>query len=78
MTVGCKRHNVYLLKEGKEECHLSKYDERWIWHMRHVHLNFDHIINFVNNAALKYLPKISKPYDFVCNLIKREIDSHTV
>ena len=27
-------NNVYVLKEGKEECHLSKYDEIWIWHRR--------------------------------------------
>ena len=59
-------NNVYVLKEGKEEFHLSKYDESWIWHMRLGHLKFDHIIKLVKNGAIKYLPKISKPYDSVC------------
>jgi hypothetical protein len=55
-----------VLKEEKEECHLSKYDESWLWHRRLGHLNFDHIINLKKSGAVKDLPKISKPYDFVC------------
>jgi hypothetical protein len=27
-------NNVYVLKEEKEEFHLSKYDESWLWHRR--------------------------------------------
>jgi hypothetical protein len=59
-------NNVYVLKEEKEECHLRKYDESWLWHRRLGHLNFDHIIKLRNNGAVKDLPKISKPYDSVC------------
>jgi hypothetical protein len=59
-------NNVYVLKEEKEECHLSKYDESWLWHRRLGHLNFDHIIKLRNNGAVKDLPKISKTYDSVC------------
>jgi hypothetical protein len=59
-------NNVYVLKEEKEECHLSKYDESWLWHKRLGHLNFDHLIKLRNSGAVKDLPKISKPYDFVC------------
>jgi hypothetical protein len=47
-----------VLKKEKEECHLSKYDESWLWHRRLGHLNFDHIINLRNNGAVKDLPKI--------------------
>ena len=65
-------NNVYVLKEGKEECRLSKYDESWLWHRRLGHLNFDHIIKLMNNGAVKYLPKISKPYDSVCKPCQRE------
>jgi hypothetical protein len=53
-------NNVYVLKEEKEECHLSKYDESWLWHRRLGHLNFDHIIKLRNNGAVKDLLKISK------------------
>ena len=59
-------NNVYVLKEEKEECHLSKYDESWLWHRRLGHLNFDHIIKLKNSGALKDIPNISKPYDYVC------------
>jgi hypothetical protein len=59
-------NNVYVLKEEKEECHLGKYDESWLWHRRLGHLNFDHIIKLKNNGAVKDLLKISKPYDSVC------------
>jgi hypothetical protein len=62
------KNNVYVLKEEEEEeCNLSKYDESWLWHRRLGHLNFDHIIKLKNNGAVKDLPKISKPYDSVCN-----------
>ena len=59
-------NNVYVLKEEKEECHLSKYDEIWLWHRRLGHLKFDHIIKLKNSEAVKDLPKISKPYDYIC------------
>ena len=63
-------NNVYVLKEGTKECNLIKYDESWLWHRRLGHLKFDHIINIMNNGAVKDLPKISKPYDFVCKPCK--------
>jgi hypothetical protein len=28
------KNNVYVLKENREECHLSKQDESWLWHKR--------------------------------------------
>ena len=37
------KNNVYVLKEEKEECHLSKYDESWLCKSRLRHLKFDHI-----------------------------------
>jgi hypothetical protein len=59
-------NNVYVLKENREECHLSKHDESWLWHRRLGHLNFDNLIKLKNLEAVKYLPKISKPQDSVC------------
>jgi transposase InsO family protein len=55
-----------VLKEEKEECHLRKYDESWLWHRRLGHLNFDHIIKLKNSGAVKDLPNISNPYDSIC------------
>jgi hypothetical protein len=60
------KNNVYVLKEEKEEFHLSKYDEIWLWHRRLGHLNFDHITKLRNNGVVKDLLKISKPYDSIC------------
>ena len=59
-------NNVYVLKKQKEECHLRKYDESWLWHRRLGHLSFDHIIKLVNNGAVRDLLKISKPHDSIC------------
>jgi hypothetical protein len=59
-------NNVYVLKENREECHLSKHDEIWLWHRRLGHLNFDHLIKLKNLEAVKYLPRISKPQDSLC------------
>jgi hypothetical protein len=59
-------NNVYVLKEEKEECHLSKYDESWMWHKRLGHLNFDHLIKIKNLEAVKDLLRISKPQDSMC------------
>jgi hypothetical protein len=55
-----------VLKENKEECHLSKHDESWLWHRRLGHLNFDHLIKLKNLEAIKDLPRISKPQDSMC------------
>jgi hypothetical protein len=58
-------NNVYVLKEDKEKCHLRKIDEIWLWHRRLGRLNFDHIVKLNNEGAVKDLPKISKPNNFV-------------
>ena len=71
------KNNVYVLKEEQEECHLSKYDEIWIWHRRLGNLNFDHIIKFVNNGAVKDLPNISNPYESVCKHCQMGKLTHT-
>jgi hypothetical protein len=60
------KNNVYVLKENREECHLRKHDERWLWHRRLGHLNFDHLIKLKNLEAVKDLPRISKPQDSMC------------
>jgi hypothetical protein len=59
-------NNVYVLKENREECHLRKHDESWLWHRRLGHLNFDHLIKLKNLEAVKDLPRISKPQDSMC------------
>jgi hypothetical protein len=58
--------NVYVLKEDREECHLRKHDEIWLWHRRLGHLNFDHLIKLKNLEVVKDLPRISNPQDYVC------------
>jgi hypothetical protein len=61
-----KENNVYVLKEEKEECHLSKYDESWLWHRRLGHIQFDHLIKLKNLEVVKDIPRISKPQDSMC------------
>jgi hypothetical protein len=59
-------HNAYVLKEDRQECNLRKHDERWLWHRRLEHINFDHLIKLKNLEAIKDLPRISKPQDSMC------------
>jgi hypothetical protein len=59
-------NNVYVLKENREECHLSKHDESWLWHRRLGHLNFDHLIKLKKIEAIKYLSRISNPQESMC------------
>jgi hypothetical protein len=59
-------NDVYVLKEDKEKCHLSKFDEIWLWHRRLGNMNFDHIVKLNNEGAVKDLPRISKPNNSVC------------
>jgi hypothetical protein len=67
VTKGIRTYsNVYVLKEDREECHLRKHDESWLWHRRLGHLNFDHLIKLKNLDAVKDLPRISKPQDSMC------------
>ena len=55
-----------MLKENREECHLRKHDESWLWNRRLGHLNFDHLIKLKKLEAIKDLPRIGKPQDSVC------------
>jgi hypothetical protein len=55
------KNNVYVLKENREECHLCRHDEIWLWHRRLGHLNFDHLIKLKKLEAVKDLPRISNP-----------------
>jgi hypothetical protein len=41
-------NNACVLKEDREEFHLRKHDEIWLWHRISRHLNFDHIIKIKN------------------------------
>jgi hypothetical protein len=63
-------NNVYVLKEDREECHLSKHDEIWLWHRRLGHINFDHLIKIKNLEAVKDIPRILKPQDSMCKPCK--------
>jgi hypothetical protein len=59
-------NNVYVLKEDREECYISKHDERWLWHRILGHLNFDHLIKLKSLEVVKDLPRIPKPQDSMC------------
>jgi hypothetical protein len=63
-------NNVYVMKEDKEKCHLRKFDESWLWNKRLGHLNFDNIVKLNNEGVVKYLPRISKPNNSVCESCK--------
>jgi transposase InsO family protein len=55
-----------VLNENREESHLRRHDERWLWHRRLEYINFDHLIKLKNLEAVKDLPRISKLQDSMC------------
>jgi hypothetical protein len=59
-------NNVYVLKENREESHLRRHDERWLWHRILGDINFNHLIKLKNLEAVKDLSRISKPQDSMC------------
>jgi hypothetical protein len=61
-------NKVYVIKKDREECHLRKHDESWLWHRRLGHLNFDHLIKLKNLEVVKDLWRISKPQYSMCKL----------
>ena len=57
--------NVYIL-ENAEQCYMSHINEITLWHRRTGHLNFDNIVKISKKGAIRNLPKIIKPPNYVC------------
>eukprot|EP00253_Pinus_taeda_P026172 PITA_26172 len=51
-------NNLYILKEGQQQCYLSKNDEHWLWHRRLGHLSFSKIRRACKYQAVRGLPDI--------------------
>jgi len=58
---------VYILDVDEDEkCCLSQENESWIWNRRLVHLIFDKLIKSNKKEAVRDLPKVIKPSDYIC------------
>ena len=51
-------NNLYIFKEGQQQCYLSKNDEHWLWHRRLGHLSFSQIRKACKYQAVRGLPDI--------------------
>ena len=58
-------NNVYIL-ENENQSYLSMVDESWLWHRRLGHLGFDNLAKIRMKEAVRDLPKIVAPLNFVC------------
>ena len=58
--------NLYVLKNPKEKCYLSKSSENWLWHRRLGHLSFSHINKSSRLKAVRDFPNISLPENIIC------------
>ena len=56
-----KRH-----QNSDDPCIMAWDHYSWLWHRILGHIKFDHLIKLKNIEAVKDLPRISKPQDFVC------------
>ena len=57
--------NVYIL-ENEEQSYMSQIYESMLWHRRMGHLNFENIVKISKKGAVRTLPKIIKPPNYVC------------
>ena len=53
--------NLYVLKNCKEQCYMSKSSENWLWHRRLGHLSFSQINKSSRLKAIHDLPNITLP-----------------
>ena len=60
------RNNLYIFKEGQQQCYLSKNDEHWLWHQRLGHLSFSQIRKACKYQAVCGLPDIRIPDNTIC------------
>ena len=58
-------NNVYIL-ENKNQGYLSMVNESWLWHRRLRHLSLDNLAKISTKEAVRDLPKIVVPLNFVC------------
>jgi hypothetical protein len=60
-------NNIYILNEiGKERCFLGRENERWIWHRRVGHMNFDNLVKITNKEAVREMHEVSKLGSTMC------------
>ena len=58
--------NLYVLKNCKEQCYLSKYSEKWLWHRGLGHLSFSQINKSSRLKVVRDLPNITLPESIIC------------
>jgi hypothetical protein len=59
-------NNIYILDEKDENCYLVHQDERWLWHKRLGHINFDNLIQLNKKEAIRNLPVINNLSNSIC------------
>eukprot|EP00253_Pinus_taeda_P014394 PITA_14394 len=59
-------NNLYIFKEGEQQCYLSKNDEHWLWHRRLGHLSFSQIRKACKYQAVHDLPDIRILDNTIC------------
>jgi len=58
--------NLYILKDGQEQCYLGKAEENWLWHRRLGHLSFSQIIKSSRLKVVRDLPNITLLEIIIC------------
>jgi hypothetical protein len=59
-------NNLYILKNNKEQCYLSKSSENWLWHRRLGHLSFSQINKLSRFKVVRDFPSITLPENIIC------------
>jgi hypothetical protein len=59
-------NNLYILKNSKEQCYLSKSSENWLWNRRLGHLSFSQINKLSRFKAVRDFSSITLPKNIIC------------
>jgi hypothetical protein len=52
-------NNVYILDDiNGEKCFMGQIDERWLWHKRMGHMNFDNLVKISTKQTIRDMQKI--------------------
>ena len=54
------KYNLFYLDLGEYSCFISQVEERWLWHRRLCHVNFDNMVKISKFIKVRGIPNLKK------------------
>ena len=58
--------NLFYLDLSESSCFIAQVEERWLWHKRFCHVNFDNLIKIRKEKRVRGIPIFKKPAMSLC------------